>query len=240
METLTRKQDVKNELNACLRQFQSKGVDRFVSELNERLLKVKVKFPLLKYCGLEIFEKIPENDHIPICDRIESLKTIGGNVIIAIILQSRLSPHFEESFDKAALYISYSDEWHPSDIIGERVFGFSLLQNPDQTIPVLKKLMNHESSWVVRSVGAGCHYAIKKGLAKENVKQVFLMLLSLGNASDYHVKTGIGWAAKTTAKFHPDLVLEYQTIWKNRDEAGQWFQSKVEKGLKRSEYAKRD
>ncbi|NNE97923.1 MAG: DNA alkylation repair protein, partial [Pyrinomonadaceae bacterium] len=51
---------------------------------------------------------------------------------------------------------------------------------------------------------------------------------------------GIGWAAKTTAKFHPDIVADYRDRMEADPNIKQWFKTKIEMGLSNSEkYASR-
>ncbi|MBI3135159.1 MAG: DNA alkylation repair protein [Bacteroidetes bacterium] len=194
-----------------------------------------MKFPLLEYGACRLYETIPEKEQLSICDQIAERNTLGGNVILGIILQKRLENHFAESFEKAATYIEHGAEWYVTDIIGERVFGVALLTHFTKAIPELKKLSHHKSNWVVRSIGPGAHYAIKKGLPEQHVKQLFELLLSLKKTTDFHVKTGIGWAAKTTAKFHPAII---QLFAAEIESAGPWFRTKVRIGLERHAYVK--
>lgn len=238
MKTITKKGEIKHELSSCLAIFNSESPEKFVEILNSRILKAKVKFPLLEYCATEMYAAIPENRHIMICDRISSLRTIGGNVLLGILLQKRLQGHFEQSLDKAAEYMVAGEEWYVTDIIGERVYGWSLLNNPKKTLARFDQMRNHNSHWVVRAIGTGTHYAIKKGLDSKNAEQAFLLLLSLGTARHHHIKTGIGWAAKTTAKFHPDIIARYANQIEDKRMVGQWFRTKVKIGLKRGDYAK--
>ena len=238
MKTITKKGDLKNELDLCLSKITSGNINSFVEELNHRILRKKVKFPLLEYCASEINMSAAEQYHVSICDQISALRTIGGNVIIGILLQKRLADHFEESMKKSIEYIAIGGEWYVTDIIGERIYGWSLLHFPAKTLQLLKKLSSHTNHWVVRSIGPGLHYAIKKGLQIKYVEKVFALLLTLATAKDYHVKRGIGWAAKTTAKFHPEVIEKYAEVLENKEEVGQWFRTKVNIGLKRNAYAK--
>ena len=237
MEVITRKSEVRSELEACTLVFQKSGIEALVHEVYERLLLRKVKFPLLEFSAREIFDLIPNKDQLSFCDKIERFQTIGGNVILGIMLQLRLKEHLEQSFEKAAEYISNSKEWYVSDIIGERVFGFSLLNWPDPVLPLLKKYANHENNMVQRSTGAGMHYAIKKGLDKAFTMPVFELLLSKASITDYEAKRGIGWAAKTMARFHPDVVKKYHQEIESKS-TGQWFRTKINIGLARNQYAK--
>ena len=240
MLKITRKADVRSELEVCLKKFQEGDLGSLLSELNARLLQAKVKFPLLEYSASELYRQIPESHQRDLCDKVIELGTLGGNVIAGILLQKRLVNHFEESMDKAAQYIAQGEEWYVSDIIGERVHGWALLHHFTKALPVLQDRAGHPSPWVVRSIGAGSHYAIKKGLGPEQTESVFRLLLSLAGAQDHAVKTGIGWAAKTAAKFHPEIVQRYKDEWEQSDRVGKWFRTKVNIGLKRYAHAQRD
>ncbi len=239
MKTITRKSEVRSELETCALVFKKSGLDALVKEVHQRLLLNKIKFPLLEFATTELSELIPDEEQLDFCDKIERFQTIGGNVILGIILQLRLKAHLEQSFEKAAEYISNSEEWYVSDIIGERVFGFALLTWPDPVLPVLQDYANHKNNMFMRSTGAGMHYAIKKGLPKKFAKPVFELLLSKASITDYQAKRGIGWAAKTMARFHPDVVNRYKDEIEAK-ETGQWFRTKVRIGLGRHRYDQRN
>lgn len=238
MQVVTRKSDIKELVTLCIKAYDLGGVTTCLKELESQVLSKKVKFPLLEFCGKDLYQKIEIEEQIDLCDKIEELKTEGGNVILGIILQSRLDINFEQSIKKATEYISKADVWYVCDIIGERVYGYSLLKNPDKTIPQIKKLSNHSVNWVVRALGAGMHYAIKKGLDKENVELVFPILLSMANTKDKEIKQGVGWAAKTTAKFHPKIIEQFDKEIQNQDNVANWFRTKISIGLNRNKYAK--
>ena len=240
MQTITRKSDIQIHLDQCISAYHRKGINACIKELNQLILKRKVKFPLLEYCGKTLYQEIAKDEQILLCDQIEALKTEGGNVLLGIILQSRLPDHFKESIKKASVYIGAADIWYVCDIIGERVFGYSLLHQPAKTIPELRRLSKDSNNWVIRSLGAGIHYAIKKGLDQKNVATVFKLLLSMANTKDKEIRQGVGWAAKTTAKFHPDLITHFQNEIQNKESVANWFRKKIEIGLNRNAYAKRD
>ncbi|NAS31025.1 DNA alkylation repair protein [Flavobacteriaceae bacterium R38] len=240
MKTITRKSEVKIHLEKCLTAYHSDGLNSCVSELNDTLLSNKVKFPLLEFCAGAFYEYLPKIEHIQLCDQIQSLRTEGGNVILGIMLQKRLADDFKQSLHKTTEYVADADVWYICDIIGERVFGFSLLHQPEKTIPEIKRLSHHPVNWVVRSLGAGIHYAIKKGLHRDHVATVFKILLSKADAKDKEIKQGIGWAVKTTAKFHPDIIDQFKDEIYNTDEAANWFRAKIAIGLNRHHYAKRN
>ncbi|WP_185153703.1 DNA alkylation repair protein [Fulvivirga lutimaris] len=238
MKSITKKSELTPLLERCISTYNAEGLDACVALFNDLILTNKIKFPLLEYCAAFLFDHLPTEDLISFCDKVEPLKTIGGNVILGIILQKRLPDHFRESIDKATEYIAKAHIWYICDIIGERVYGYSLRHQPEITIPEIKRLSKHEANWVVRSLGAGAHYAIKKGLEKAHVAIVFKLLLSMANTKDKEIKQGVGWAAKTTAKFHPDLIEQYKSEIENTDKVEGWFRTKIKIGLDRNRYAK--
>ncbi|WP_223034301.1 DNA alkylation repair protein [Hanstruepera marina] len=240
MQVVTRKSEIKELINICTKEYESKGLNACLLEMENYILTKKIKFPLLEFCGDELYQKVKQEEHIDLCNKIEELKTEGGNVILGIILQNRLNTCFEQSIKKATEYISRADVWYVCDIIGERVYGYALLNNPEKTIPQIKKLSRHSANWVVRALGAGIHYSIKKGLDKENVALVFPILLSMANTRDKEIRQGVGWAAKTTAKFHPEIIDQFDKEVQNKEMVANWFRTKISIGLNRNEYAKRN
>ena len=238
MQIITQKSDIKELISECTRAYDLSGIAACSKELESQILSKKVKFPLLEFCGNELYQKIKIEEQIDLCDKIERLKKEGGNVILGIILKKRLDINFEQSIDKATEYISKADMWYVCDIIGERVYGYSLLKNPDKTIPHIKILSNHSTNWVVRALGAGIHYAIKKGLNKYNVELIFPILLSMANTRDKEIKQGVGWAAKTTAKFHHKIIEQFDKEIQDQDNVANWFRTKISIGLYRNKYAK--
>lgn len=240
MKTITRKGNVREAIEPAIHQFQNGKIVAGAKLLNEHLLTAKVKFPLLQYAAQEIYLATNEKDHLAICDEIEKLKTMGGNVLLGILLQNKLTESIDLSFSKASEYISNGGLWYVSDIIGERVFGHALLTQPEKTLPQIEKLSHHQSNLVVRSLGAGTHYAVKKGLEKQYISNAFEILLSLALSKDKEIKQGIGWAAKTIAKFHPDIIENYSIEIHDKEKAANWFRGKINIGLKRHSYVKRN
>lgn len=241
MSIVTKKSEVKEYLQPCVTAYQEKGLEACLSELHHQILRKKVKFPLLEFCAHQLSEAIKPNEQIALCDGIEALKTEGGNVILGIMLQNRLVDHFNESLEKATEYTSRADIWYVCDIIGERLYGYALLHYPDETILAIKELSKHSNNWVVRSLGAGVHYAVRKGLDKKNSATVFSILLSMANNTDKEIRQGIGWAAKTTARFHPDIIERYNADIQNHENVANWFRRKISIGLERHQYyAQRD
>lgn len=232
MESISSKIIIKQVVAEALIAFQHHGPEAFTGLLYDTLLTKKVRFPLLEYAAKEIAAVVPYDQQIDLLDRIIDLKEIGSQVLAGMILQLRLNQNFEETVDKACHYICFGDQWYVCDIIGERVLGHALLTMPEKTIPVLERLSRHEDKWIVRTVGVATHYAVKKGLKPVYVEPVFRLLLSLSDATDFHTKKGIGWGAKTVARFHPQLIASYE-----KDIAStatkQWFRTKIKIGLER-------
>ncbi|EQA52024.1 DNA alkylation repair protein [Leptospira kmetyi] len=239
MDSITSKKEIKSILDSIL-SSSNQNENAIADEIVSELLSKKIKFPLLEFAAKELYSGVPERNQIPITDRIIERRTIGGNVIAGMILQLRSDKHFEQSVKKAIDYMVFGDEWYVCDIIGERVMGYSLLQDPEKTLPVLKKFLDHKNAWISRSVGVAAHYAVKKGLRKKYVEEIFLLLLAKADTNDFHTKKGIGWAVKTVSKFHPDIVAKFESRLNSDKNIGTFFKTKIKIGLGRSsKYASR-
>jgi len=238
MEIITSKATV-NKLIADAMQAHNIGLSHFIAAVQASILQKKIRFPLLEHTANVIQQCIPEEEHIPFLDQTLALKELGGYVFAGKMLQNRLPKHFAQSIDKAVGYIVDGNEWYVCDIIGERVMGHALLTMPEETLPVLRGFASHTDKWIVRCIGVAGHYAVKNGLKKVYVDEFFQLLLSLSAATEFHTKKGVGWAAKTCAKFHPEIIARYrQQI--DADTTRQWFRTKVEIGLGRTaKYAQR-
>jgi 3-methyladenine DNA glycosylase AlkD len=239
MESITSAAEVKRYVQQALGKGSNMSLETVVLELHVSVLMKKVKFPLLEAAGKEIYKLLRREEHINFADKVIDLHTIGGNVVASMLLQLHLHDDYSRAIEKAVDYIIMGNEWYVCDIIGERVIGHALLVMPEQTMPVLYKLSQHEDKWIVRCVGVAANYAIKKGLKKKYVDEVYQLLLSLSNTTDFHTKKGIGWAAKTTAKFHPEIIDKYSAAIDTAN-VKQWFKTKIKIGLGRtSKYAGR-
>lgn len=240
MKSITSKKILLIEIDYCIQIYKNMGLDHCVTCIHENLLMSKIRFPLLELAARNLYNEIDKKEHVRFLNAIASLNTIGGNVLIGIILQLRSDAYFNESFLKAFTYISEAKLWYVSDIIGERLFGVSLLKNTGKTISCFKMLIKKRMDmWFIRSFGAGSHYAIKKGLEENHVHRLFSTLLEFKKCREKPIQQGIGWAAKTTAKFHPDIIKSYNHEIYHNITAG-WFQRKVKTGLERNLYVKRN
>ncbi len=115
----------------------------------------------------------------------------------------------------------------------------SLLKKPSETFKVIEELIQHPNFWVVRSVGPGIHYAVKKGLDSFNCGYAIPILLKQCKSKEHHIQKGIGWAIKTIAKFHPEKIDFYKTAIKKANPSV-WFRSKIATGLNLHAYAQRN
>jgi len=238
MKSITRKSDLRLIIQNVLIVYTEQGKEVSIQYLTSHLLNHKIKFPLLEFIGEEFFLQTPKEDHLEFCDLIFSENTMGGLVLIGKILQLRLEFDWENSINKARYYISLSDEWYSCDIIGERVFGFGMRYYTHQCFKEIKSIFTSNNRWVLRGMGAGCHFAIKRGLPVEFVEQLFVELLKYGKSKDKEIRQGIGWACKTTAKFHPELIRIYNERINNELKVDNWVRRKVNVGLERAEYLK--
>jgi hypothetical protein len=240
MRTISSKGDIKDIWKVCSINYDQENIAVLVNIIHAQILSQRVKFPLLEYCAEELYTILHERNQIPFCDAIENLKTEGGNIILGKLLQQRLYFYFDQTIEKAVEYIAKANAWYVADIIGERVFGYALLHDPKPMLRKFKELSNHPSNWVIRSLGAGGHFAIKKGMNRSYATSLFSVYLSMANSKDKEIRQGVGWAAKTTAKFHPEIIVQFQSEIANPKIAGDWFRKKVQIGLTRNTYAKRD
>lgn len=216
----------------------TKSETDFIRSVHNHILKQKIRFPLLEFATKEIFNSIEQKEHFRLTDKIIELDEIGSYVIAGMVVQNHLKINNEEAIEKAIQYIIKGNKWYVCDIIGERVMGVCLLKTPEFMLPKLQEMAKNKNPWIVRCIGVAAHYAIKKGLEKQYVYQLFEILLHLGQETDFHIKKGIGWGAKTTAKFYPDIIADYGEQIESL--TGQWFKTKIKIGLSRSfKYASR-
>lgn len=238
MEALTKKAEVKAKLEQCVQSYRLLGADGGVKALHDHILTKKIRFPLLEFCGDELYHVLGSKDLYPFCDQVYDLKTIGGNVVIAILLQRHMHLDYEASIQKTATYLSKAHIWYICDIIGERVFGHALLTHFDRAFESIEHLMRRGNCWLIRGIGAGVHFSIKRGLPETKARQLFPLLLAHANSKEKEVKQGIGWAAKTTAKFHPRIIAYFQQEIEQADLTSNWFRTKIRIGLERYAHAK--
>ena len=232
---LTSKPVVKSIVEKGLEKYDTGLQKDFIKYLHKNLLQKKVKYPLLEYATKLMHDKIPKEEQMTITDSVMKLNENGSSVIAGMMLQLRLGKEIAAPIKKACEYIILGDIWLVCDTISERVMGHALLTQPEKTIPILKKLTREDNKWLVRSVGVATHYATKKGLKKVYAEEMFLLLFSLSHITEFHTKTGVGWGAKTIAKFHPDIIAKYRSKIDDSKTVRPWFNRKIKIGLGRSD-----
>lgn len=239
-DPITRKTQVNHLLDQHFHSAEHSQIEGLVNFLHKEFLTKKIKFPILEHCGVKLFQEVPIQYHRDLCWNIFHLKTIGGNVLIAMLLQKRLAVDSNEALSIATRIIEKADIWYICDIIGERVFGYYLLHEPKTMIPKIDQMFKEENRWVIRSLGAGVHLATKWGLSTHYANEALQLLLTMAQSKDKEIRQGVGWAAKTIAKFHPNLVDIHSATIEDPDLVANWFRRKIQIGLERSTYAKRN
>lgn len=228
IKTITAKAVVKADIDTIKTLCERKDLSLLADWLDLHYLMHKVKFPVLEYLSEFFYEYLDESILIPLLDELISRGRMGSYVFAGKALQLHYTTNRQLVLEKVKSYMIQGDEWYSCDIMGERVFGHAMLMDFDIAFPEMKKAVQHENIWVVRAVGTGMHYATKKGLQPSAVEDLFVLLCSQKNRPEFHVKKGMGWAAKTICKFYPKMVRSKEADWKD---ASQWFLTKLDKGF---------
>jgi 3-methyladenine DNA glycosylase AlkD len=232
---ITQKSVIKSIIDKGLEKYDTGLEKNFIHYLHVELLQKKVRYPMLEYATQLLFQRIAFNEQLKILDAIMQLHETGSSVIAGKMLQLRLTHGIEAAINSACQYIILDNVWYGCDTLAERVMGYALLIQPDTTLPILKRLSKENNKWLVRSIGVAAHYATKKGLTKSAADEMFLLLFSLSHLTEFHTKTGVGWGAKTIAKFHPEIIAKYQSKINETATVRPWFKTKIKIGLGRSE-----
>lgn len=228
MKTITAKATVKADLKTIVSLCDDAGVNELVDWLDTHYLLHKVKFPILEYLCEQCMAHLEAKKHFLFLDELVARDRMGSYVMAGMGLQLLLPRQTEIVLERAKSYMIAGNEWYTCDIIGERVFGHAMLIDFDAVYPEMLKAVDHPNIWVVRAVGTGIHYATKKGLDYTAVMSLFDLLCTQSQRKEFHVKKGMGWAAKTITKHYPEMVRDRKEDW---NDAGQWFQTKIEKGF---------
>ena len=230
-KTITRKADLRPLIANLKTLYLAQDDAGFWQLLESEILQHRVKFPLLEFVARELVQFIPQDKQLDFTDTLVTKTYEGQYVILGIVLQERLVTDMAQSFAKAEEYIIYGDKWYACDIISERVFGVGLLQDFDTAVSHIQTNIAHPNPWIVRSAGIATHYATYKGLAKEKVVVLFEMLLPAAQSKDKNIKKGVGWAFKTIAKHHPDIVQPRLDTIQNDPAINNWCKQKLVIGL---------
>ena len=229
IKTITRKSELAPITAKLVTTYQTGSMEAFWQILQKEVLEHKVKFPLLEQLAGTLHRYIPASQQLYIMDKLVALDYEGGYVLVGTFLAEIMKQNLPLAFGKAVEYYIKGDKWYVVDIIGHRVHGQGLLMNFEKTFPFIQQNLSHENDWVKRSTGVAIHLATKWGLPKADVARLLELCLAYAQSNNYQLRKGIGWAAKTIAKFHPDLIEKRQVLRDPR--VGQWFKKKVQIGL---------
>ena len=230
-KTITRKADLRPLISKLETLYLAQDDAGFWQLLEGEILQHRVKFPLLEFVARELVQFIPQDKQLAFTDTLVTKNYEGQYVILGIVLQERMPTEMTPSFTKAEEYMILGDKWYACDIISERVFGVALLQDFDTAVSHIQTNITHPNPWIVRSTGIATHYATYKGLAKENVVVLFETLMPAAQSKDKNIKKGIGWAFKTIAKHHPDIVQPQLDTIQNDPAINNWCKQKLVIGL---------
>ena len=200
------------------------------TKFESEILVHRVKFPVLEKIAMVLNDRLPAAVQNQLRVSLAHAKHMSCYPIIGKLLQLRLATDLTAAYSLAIKHIIEGNEWYVCDIISERVFGEGSLQQFDKSYPLLIQMGDHENLWIQRSIGIATHYATKKGLQKNDVERLFKLMLIHGHKTQLYIKKGIGWAGKTIAKFHPDLIHQHQAQIKST-KLSKWFIGKVKIGL---------
>ena len=231
---ITRKSDLLPLVEQITQLYQAEEYERSWDVLEQDILQHKVKFPLLEVVARQYSRIIPFDQQLSFLRRIAETDYEGGYVLIGIILQERLSENLEETLEAAVGFIIKADKWYACDIIAERVFGVALLQHFEKSFPIVKQYTCHVNAWTRRATGIGMHYATKKGLDAVSVEKLFCLLISLSGKDSLEVKKGLGWALKTMARIHPQIVGKYRDQVLQDPQVDAWYKMKIRMGLNKA------
>lgn len=198
--------------------------------LDQEVLRHRVKFPILEYVAVTLAGKLSNSQVTDLMDRAANARHISSYPLIGKLIQLKLNEDLMSAFGTAIDHIIQGDEWYACDIISERVFGEALLWNFDDAYNQLEIMGQHQNLWIQRSIGIATHYATKKKLQKDQVEALLLLMLRHGFKTQLYIKKGIGWPAKTIAKFHPDLIYKHQDLIL-QTKLSAWFKNKINIGL---------
>ncbi len=225
MAILSSKKEALFVANRIIIAFQTEGLEAAVDETHQLYLTKKVKFPVLEAVAHYLSAHLPIELHIAFCKRIMALHTIGGNVMVGILLQKQLADDRHSTLTTAADWIIQQEVWYSCDIIGERVWGEALVRTPQQMLVFLKAIPLTANPWIIRLIGITGHYGVKRGLDKANCEILFQVLLLHQHHKAVIIKKTIAWAAKTIKRYHPEIPGHYQKQWGKANGGSVWFAS---------------
>jgi 3-methyladenine DNA glycosylase AlkD len=192
--------------------------DGKIHEADDILLPIlheKTPFPVLGAIGMHLGtgDRIRVDGYL---DQIAAGGTMGGWVVIASALRSRIPVNMPDLFSRCRTYTLMADTWYGVDIFGERVPGPALTLDFDQSVELLKPWRPDPNRWIRRMVGVAVHYRAKQAHGKDQFRPQVLMLLDLldpmFSEKEYDAVKGVGWGLKTLGKFYPELLADWLVL----------------------------
>ncbi|MBU0765176.1 MAG: DNA alkylation repair protein [Bacteroidetes bacterium] len=189
----------------------------------ERLFSQKISFPYMEVVGEVLYERLGAERCLKITDGLANEEYVGGFVVAATVLQKHLRQDFSLSCKKAVEYMIAGNTWYVCDIIGERVFGYGLVNDFSKMFACLEKFIDHESHWIRRVVGVAVHVAAKRQIGQEKIEKLFYLSMRQAYEKNYHVKKGCGWGIETIAKFYPDFAVSARHLVEEDPKVNSWI-----------------
>ncbi len=183
------------------------------------ILSSKTAFSMLDILGSRIGNEPPEcvNDYF---ERISSLRTMGGWVVLASALKSRLSVDFHDAIKRCEKYTRLSDTWYGVDIFGERVPGPAMVLDVNSTLEIIRPWRDDDNRWIRRMVGVSVHYWAKAARGSKqfdyDVKLILEFLVPMFTERNYDAIKGIGWGLKTLGRYYPEILTGWLDIQKTQ------------------------
>ena len=199
-------------------------------KLDLEIFRHRVKFPILEKIAIICSKQLTGEGQQLLVAKLSESRHISSYPVIGKMIQLELNADFALAYQKAKEHIIQGDQWYVCDIISERVFGEGTLRNFEASYLEFQTMANHENIWIQRSIGIASHYATKKKLPKHQVELLFKLMLENGHKTQLYIKKGIGWAAKTIGKYHPDILHGHAEEIKHT-KLSKWFLRKMDIGL---------
>ena len=187
------------------------------------ILNSKTAFSMLDLLGSRIGKESPErvNDYL---DRISTLRTMGGWVVIASALKSRLLVDFHGAINRCEKFTRLSDTWYGVDIFGERVPGPAMVADLETTLEIIGPWQEDDNRWIRRMVGVSVHFWAKASRGSKrfenDVELILNFLEPMFTERNYDAVKGIGWGLKTLGRYYPDILTGWLINQKTRPHTG--------------------
>lgn len=227
----------KTQMRALLQELVplfSASRSNFVHKLNTEVLAQRIPFPQLELAGSTLYEALGSATALTLADELVAGNAMGSYVIAGAMLRDHLPHNRALCWQKCGEYMMHGNEWYTCDILAERVFGQSLLQEFEATVAHLEQCQQHENQWVQRSVGIAVHLAAKRNITAKQADALMQLCLRQVESNAFHVKKGCGWGIETIAKFYPQVAETYRSAILNNPAANTWNKRKLLMGFEKA------